>query len=211
MKTSTLALLMSAALISPALAQPPAAAPAPLEHDGSKIQGGAYVVEPNHTRVMFSILHLGFTTFYGQFSKASGTLNLDPKNPAASTFDITVPTETVSTNNTRLDGELRDKPWMDAAAYPTIEFKSTAVKKTGANTADVTGDFTFHGVTKPLTLQVKFIAAGPNPLSRKYTAGFGLTGHLKRSEWGMSNESPGISDEVELIISGAFEKAPAPK
>jgi polyisoprenoid-binding protein YceI len=156
--------------------------------------------------VMFAVSHKGFTTYYGQFSKASGTLDLDTKNPAASKFDITIPVETVSTTNAILDEELRNKPWMDAKTYPTITFKSTSVKPTGANTADVTGNFTFHGVTKPLTLKVRFNAAGMDPQEKKYTAGFDVSGRIKRSEFGMPVAVPLIGDDVDLIIAAAFVK-----
>src|ERR1035437_7930979 len=126
-----LSALAAAALATSALAQPPRPAPLVVEKDPAKIMGGAYVVEPSHTRVMFAVSHKGFTTWYGQFTHAAGTLNLDTKTPAASTFDITVPTETITTTNTTLDEELRSKVWMDATAYPTIEFKSGSVKTTG--------------------------------------------------------------------------------
>jgi len=202
------ATLAGSLVASSAIAQPPKAPPFVAEKDPTKILGGAYVVEPEHTRVMFAVSHKGFTTYYGQFSKASGTLNLDTKNPAASTFDITVPVATVSTTNSVLDGELREKPWMDATTYPTITFKSVSVKPTGPNTADVTGAFTFHGVTKPLTLKVKFNGAGMDPQEKKYTAGFDVSGQLKRSEYGMPVAVPLIGDDITLIISGAFVKAP---
>jgi polyisoprenoid-binding protein YceI len=203
-----LSALLAAALATSALAQPPKAPPFVVERDPSKITGGAYVVEPSHTRVMFGVSHKGFTTYYGQFSKVSGTLNLDTKNPAASKFDITVPVETISTTNTTLDEELRNKPWLDSKTYPSITFKSTSVKPTGANTADVTGDFTFHGVTKPLVLKVKFNAAGMDPQEKKYTAGFDVRGQLKRSDFGMPVAAPLIGDDVDLIIEAAFVTAP---
>jgi polyisoprenoid-binding protein YceI len=201
-----LSALAAAALATSALAQPPRPAPLVVEKDPAKIMGGAYVVEPSHTRVMFAVSHKGFTTWYGQFTHAAGTLNLDTKTPAASTFDITVPTETITTTNTTLDEELRSKVWMDATAYPTIEFKSGSVKTTGPTTADVTGDFTFHGVTKPLTLHVKFNAAGMDPQDKMYVAGFEVSGDLKRSEWGFKTGVPLLGDDVHLIISAAFKK-----
>ncbi len=204
--TTVLPALMAAAIAVPALAQPPKPPPFKAETDPSQIQGGAYVVEPMHTRVMFGVSHKGFTTYYGQFTGASGALTLDTKNPAASTFDIKVPTETVSTTNATLDEELKSKIWMDATSYPTIEFKSTSVKPTGSNTADVTGDFTFHGVTKPLTLHVKFNGAGMDPQDKIYVAGFQVSGTLKRSEWGFKTGVPLLGDDVDLIIAAAFKK-----
>ncbi len=203
-----LSALLATVFATAALAQAPKDPLDYLVKDPAKVPAGAYVIEPAHTRVMFGVMHKGFTLYYGQFSNVSGTMSLDPKALAASKFDISVPTATVSTTNSVLDGELRDPMWMDAAKYPTITFKSKSVKSTGPSTADVTGDFTFHGVTKPLTLKVKFNAAGPDPMSHKYTVGFGVTGRIKRAEYNFATEEPILGDDVDLIISAAFVKAP---
>jgi polyisoprenoid-binding protein YceI len=84
-------------------------------------------------------------------------------------------------------------------------FKSTKVTETGKDAAKVTGDLTFHGVTKPVTLAVKFNGAGTNPLDKKYTAGFEVSGKIKRSDFGMKTYVPLIGDDVDLIISAGFE------
>lgn len=205
MKTTTLlCALMAAALVSPALAQaPPPFVP---EKDPAKVKDGAYVVEPDHTRVMFGISHKSFTTFYGEFRDVSGTLNLNTKNPAASTFDLKVPVKTISTQIEHLNEELRHKPWLDADTWPEITFKSTAVKPTGPGTADVTGNFSFHGVTKPLTLHVKFNAAGDDPNDHYYVAGFTVTGGFERSDFGFKTAVPMIGDHIDLMIQAAFKK-----
>jgi polyisoprenoid-binding protein YceI len=205
LKTTTLlCALMAAALVSPALAQaPPPFVP---EKDPAKVKDGAYVVEPDHTRVMFGISHKSFTTFYGEFRDVSGTLNLNTKNPAASTFDLKVPVKTISTQIEHLNEELRHKPWLDADTWPEITFKSTAVKPTGPGTADVTGNFSFHGVTKPLTLHVKFNAAGDDPNDHYYVAGFTVTGGFERSDFGFKTAVPMIGDHIDLMIQAAFKK-----
>jgi len=172
-------------------------------HTGSQVKPGNYVLEPSHTRVLFSTTHLGFTTWYGEFTNTTGTLKLDPINPAASALSVVIRTNSVSTSNTRLDGELVE--WFDATTYPTIAFVSTSVAPTGPNTADVTGNLTFHGVTKPVTLSVSFNGAGTNPMDKKYTAGFEVSGDLKRADFGVTKDEPFIGDDVKLIISAAFE------
>ena len=109
--------------------------------------------------------------------------------------------------NAKLKEELDGDQWLDAAKYPDITFKSTKVAKTGADTAKVTGEFTLHGVTKPLTLNVKFNGAGTNPLDKTYTSGFEATGMIKRSDYGVKTYVPLIGDDVDIMISAAFEKA----
>ncbi|WBO60144.1 YceI family protein [Acidocella sp. MX-AZ03] len=168
------------------------------------MKAGTYSVEPTHTRILFAVDHMGFTTWYGDFTNAAGTLTLDPKKLSASSFDITVPTDSVTTTNTTLDGELKSPEWFDAAKYPTIEFKSEKIVRTGKDTALVTGEFTFHGVTKPLTLRAKFNAGGINPLSKQYTIGFNLSGSLKRSDFNQKTYLPLIGDNVAITISAAF-------
>ena len=128
MKIPTLAAL-AVTLAVPALAQTPAA-----------VQSGAYKIEPAHTQVLFGVLHLGFTTYHGSFSGASGALTLDSGNPAASKLEVSVPTASVWTPSAKLNEELKSPQWLDAAKYPAMTFHSTAVTPTGPTTADVTGD-----------------------------------------------------------------------
>jgi polyisoprenoid-binding protein YceI len=173
------------------------------------VQAGAYTVEPNHTRVLFAVSHFGFTTYYGEFVGASGALSLDPKNIGKSHLEVTVPVSGISTPSDKLTGELKGADWFDAAQFPTISFKSTAIAPTGADTADITGDLTMHGVTRQVTLKAKFNAAGVSPVDKAYTTGFEVSGHVKRTDFGVSKYAPYIGDDVHLIISAAFEHAPS--
>jgi polyisoprenoid-binding protein YceI len=185
----------------------PVHASAQASADPAKVQAGSYAVEPNHTRVMFAVNHLGFTTYYGNFTGVSGSLQLDPAKPETSQVSVSIPVASVTTTNAVLDAELKSPAWLNAAADPTIAFKSTKVVVTGANTADITGDLTLHGVTKPVTLAAKFNASGPNPMSHKVTVGFDATAHLTRSDFGVKTYVPMIGDQVDVIISAAFEKS----
>jgi polyisoprenoid-binding protein YceI len=168
------------------------------------VKAGTYQVESSHTRVLFAVSHMGFTTWYGNFTGVTGSLTLNPKDLAGVKFDIVIPANSVTTTNAKLDGELNSPEWFDTAKYPAIEFKSGKVVRTGHDTANVTGELTFHGVTKPETLHVTFNAAGMNPLSKQYTAGFNATGVLKRSDFNQSTYVPLIGDDVTLTISAAF-------
>jgi polyisoprenoid-binding protein YceI len=188
------------------LAAAPGAVLAQATTDPTTVQAGTYAIEASHTRVVFSVNHLGFSTYFGDFTGAQGSLTLDPKAPAASKLQVTLPAASVSTTNTILDGELKSADWLDAAKFPTLGFVSTKVTPTGADSATVTGDLTLHGVTKPVTLQVKFHGAGTNPLRRAYTVGFDAHATIKRSDFGVTKYVPLVSDEVEITISAPFEK-----
>lgn len=183
------------------MAQAPVANPAP-----AAVQAGTYAAETNHTRVQFSVSHMGFSDWYGDFTGVQGTLKLDPKALAKSSVTVTIPVARVSTTNATLDGELKDPNWFDAAKYPTITFASTKVTSTGARTALITGNLTFHGVTRPVVLKANFLASGTNPMTKGYTVGFNATTAFKRSDFGVKTYLPLIGDTVSLRISAAFEK-----
>ncbi|WP_240759291.1 YceI family protein [Lichenicoccus roseus] len=190
--------------LAPALAA--AQAPSPASSDPASVQGGSYAIEPNHTQVLFSVSHMGFSTFHGQFTQSSGSLSLDAKSPADSRFEIHVPTRSVLTSNAKLTGELKSDAWLNAKADPDITFRSTRVTPTGNGEADVAGDLTLHGQTHPVTLHARLVGAGVNPLDKKYTVGFDLSGTLQRSDFGVKTYVPLIGDTVTLTIAGVFEK-----
>ena len=184
----------------PANAQAPAASTKP-----DDVKSGTYKADTDHTRIIFSLSHLGFTTYYGEFSGASGSLTVKQGNPAATTVEIKLPTASISTTSPVLTGELKTADWLDASKFPEITFKSTRVVANGS-TAEVTGDLTFHGVTKPVTLSVRFNAAGIDPIDKTYTVGFDATGRIRRSEFGVKAYVPAIGDEVSLLLSAEFKQ-----
>jgi polyisoprenoid-binding protein YceI len=190
-----------AALAAPhALAQQ---APAPA---ATMPQSGSYKLDKRHAKILWGASHFGFSTYYGQFTDFDASLTLDAATPANSKLSVTVQTTSLATNDPALDKHLNSADFFDTAAHPTATFTSKAVRRTGARTADVTGDFTLLGVTKPLTLAVTFNGAGVGP-AKKPVAGFSATGTIKRSDYGMKYAIPNVADEVKLIISGEFNPA----
>lgn len=193
------ATLLSAA---PALAQIPGATQNPAD-----IKAGAYVLDASHGKISWSVKHLGFSTYVGQFTGVEAKLNIDPAKPDATTLDVTIDTNSVGTLNPALDAHLKKADFLDTAKYPTATFKSTGLKRTGDKTAEVTGDLTLHGVTKPVTLDIVFNQAGVAPTDKKYTLGFDGKAVIKRSEFGVSTFVPMVSDEVTLYLEGEFKPA----
>jgi polyisoprenoid-binding protein YceI len=182
------------------------AGPAPTPTDPKAVQSGAYAVEPKHTRVQFAVSHMGFTDWYGDFSGVSGSLTLNAAKPALSQVDVTIPVGSIATTNATRDGELKSDQWLDAGRYPTVRFVSTKVVVTAPNRANITGNLTLHGVTRPVTLSARFNSAGVNPLDHAYTVGFNATGVIHRTDFGVKTYVPLIGDETTLIISAAFER-----
>ncbi|MGE5722629.1 MAG: YceI family protein [Sphingomonadales bacterium] len=191
-------------LCVPAVAQtPPMTVPgAP---DVSRVVAGNYKADPNHTQVEWTVNHFGLSMFHGFFAESTGTLTLDPAHPAAAAVTMEIPIAKVLTTSAALNDGLRSPNFFDAAKYPTATFTSTKVVPTGT-TATIYGNLTLHGVTKPVVLQASFTGAGDNPMSKTPTVGFEATGTIKRSDWGINQYVPLISDQVDLRITVAFER-----
>jgi polyisoprenoid-binding protein YceI len=171
-------------------------------------ESGSYALEPNHAEIVFSVSHFGYSNYFGQFPGATGTLTLDGADPAKSEVDVSVPTATVLTASPKLNDELKSADWLDSTAFPTMKYHSTKIVMTGPTTADVYGDLTLHGVTKPLMLKATFKRGGVFAMNRKYMIGFDAVGHLKRSDFGVSKYAQmGLGDDVDLIISAPFVKS----
>jgi polyisoprenoid-binding protein YceI len=185
-----------------------AAPPAAVSTNPGSVPAGTYKVEPTHTRVQFTVSHLGFTDWWGDFTGVSGSLVLDPARLAASHVDIAIPVASVSTTNATLDGELRSADWFDAARYPTIRFVSNRVVRTGPAKATIYGNLTLHGVTRPVALDARFVGAGPNPMSKAFTIGFNATTTIRRSDYGVKMDVPLVGDATAIRVSAAFEKIP---
>ena len=171
-------------------------------------QSGKYTLETSHAEVIFSLSHFGFSNYFGQLPGATGSLTLDGANPAGSQVDISVPVSSVMTASTKLNEELVSKDWLDAGAYPTMTFHSTRIVMTSGTTADIVGDLSLHGVTKPMTLKATFKKGAVFAMNQKYMVGFDAIGHIKRSDWGVDKYSKmGLGDDVDLMISAPFVKA----
>lgn len=172
----------------------------------AEVQSGAYKFEPSHSKITWSVTHFGYSTYAGQFPRLEGTLKLDAQDVTKSVVDVTINTAAVGTLDEALDKHLKTADFLDVEKFPTATFKSTSVKKTGANTADITGALTLHGVTKPVVVKATFNQAGPNPMSKIYTLGFDAKAVIKRSDFGISTYVPAISDEVTLVIEAELQK-----
>ena len=162
----------------------------------------AYTIDPAHSFVMFRIKHLDLGYVYGRYNEFSGSLQLDEADPAASSVSIEVKAASVDTGVKQRDDHLRSPDFFNVEQFPTITFKSTAVKKVDDKRFDVTGDMTIHGVTKPVTVRMEKIGAGKDPWG-KTRVGFEGTVELKRLEFGVAGTPDMVSDDLRLIL--AFE------
>ncbi len=173
------------------------------------VRAGTYVLDSEHGKITWSVDHLGLSTYYGQFVNVAAELTLDPANPANSRLTATVPLTDVDSNSDGLDSHLQTADFFDAANHPTATFVATSivVDQEDPTEAEVNGELTLRGVTRPVTLDVEFNAAGM--FRGRYKVGFDGEATIRRSEFGISYALPAVGDEVELHIEGEFVLQPA--
>lgn len=188
MKNSAKALLISSALALTTVAS--AALPNQWQLDNS------------HTRVGFSVNHLGFSTTMGHFNDVKGVVNYDVKAPSKTNMSFTIATDSIDTNWDARDEHLKKAEFFNVAKYPTMTFKSTSVKFINPQQAKVTGDFTMLGQTKPLTLDVTLNKIANSPLTKEPVIGFRATGNIDRAAYGMTAFADGITTNVPIQIDG---------
>ena len=171
------------------------------------VPSGTYAIEPTHTSVLFGISHLGFSNYHGRFNTVAGDVQFDAKTPEKSTLSVTIDTASIDTNNAELEGKLKGADWFDTAKFPKATFISTKVEKLNDSKGIITGDFTLHGVTKPVKLDVTFNGAGNNPFTQKPALGFSAKGAIKRSDFGINAYLPAVGDDVSIAIEAELQLA----
>ncbi len=168
-----------------------------------------FTLESPHTQILFSVSHLGFSHSYGKFTGYEGTIVFDPAAPATSSVDVTIDAKSVDLNNEKWNDHVKSADILDVEKFPSITFKSTKIEVTGEKTANITGDLTIHGVTKPVVLATVFNKLDKHPMKGDVVAGFSATASFKRSDFGVSYGLPNVGDDMNIIIE--VETNPAEK
>lgn len=211
--------ILPAICLAALVATMPLGAQPAMQKPGSKsvaaISAGTYQADPNHTLVTWQVDHMGFTPYTGLFGSVTGTLELDPKRPAAAKVDVTIPVAKVTTASAALTAHLlragkdtTTKPDFFGADPAPARFVSTSVKALGKDRAVITGNLTLNGVTKPVVLTATFYGAGtlPEMMGGKESVGFTARATIKRSDFGLGFGVPMVSDAVALDIAAGFMK-----
>ena len=217
------ALALLAACNKPAAeAEAPAAAPAAVEAEAAapSVPAGVYKLDPTHAFMTWTISHIGFSNYSAKFTKYDVTITLDPADLSKSKVVASIDPRSVRTDypadykgthpqtgfNSWDEDIANAGDKLNAGKFPTITFTSTSVQPTGARTAKVTGDLTFLGVTKPVTLDATVIGgAERHPMTGAPVVGFNAVGKFNRSDFGMA-KGP-LGDEVTFRFDGEFQGA----
>ncbi|HUK04546.1 MAG TPA: YceI family protein [Burkholderiales bacterium] len=168
----------------------------------------SFTIDSFHSFPHFTVGHLGMSQLYGRFDKTSGKMTVDTAAKTGS-VDIAIEAASVDTGDSERAGRprtrdehLRSPDFFNAQEFPRLTYKGKTARWTGDSPAEVVGELTLLGVTKPVTLKVEHWKCGPDPRTqgKRYMCGANATGSLKRSDFGMKFAIPGVGDEIHLLI-----------
>lgn len=199
-------LALAALLAGPGLAQDAAApgdgAAAPDAAARAGIIAGTYQFDPEHSQIVFSYDHMGFSTSHGFVNGLEGSVTLDPEKPANSTVEAQFPMSAIRTIAPALDGHMFGEDLVSAATPDTVvTFRSTRVEPREGDEADVHGELTLNGVTREVKLEVELNKTGTNPMTNLPAVGFSIEGSILRSDFNMGGFAPAVSDELKIKIA----------
>jgi polyisoprenoid-binding protein YceI len=156
-----------------------------------------------HSSVTFAVRHMMVTTVRGQFQGVTGSIELDPANPAAASVEASIDATSISTGVADRDNHLRSADFLDAANFPVITFRSTSVEPTADNGARITGDLTIRGTTRPVVLNAEYLGQHKS-LYGDMRAGFSATTKINREDfgltWNQALEAGGVLVGKEITI-----------
>jgi len=168
--------------------------------DLSKVPSGNYRLDKNHGYITFSYAHMGFSHPFVHWRDFDVALTLDANDAARSSVTVSIQSQSIETGVEELDKRLRGASYFNVKKFPEIRFVSRSIRMSGTDRAQITGDLTIKDVTRPVTLEARLNKAGRHPLSRRPAIGISATATLRRSEWGLKQYVPMVSDEVQLMI-----------
>jgi polyisoprenoid-binding protein YceI len=169
------------------------------------LRAETFAVDPTHSEVSFQIRHM-VSQVRGRFNDFSGTVQLDPKNLAASSVDFHIKATSIDTNVADRDKHLRSADFFDVEKYPEITFRSESIQPAGKDKYNVTGTLTLHGVSKKVTLPVTLGGQVKDPWGNT-RAGFEIETTLDRKDygivWNKALDSGGVmlGDDVKVAIN----------
>jgi len=168
---------------------------------GAHAQTGTstWQIDPVHSNAQFSVRHFGISNVQGEFTRLSGTVQLDEHDISKSSVTASIDVTSIDTRSTKRDDDLKSAKFFDVANFPTMTFQSTKIWATGEGTAKMTGNLTMHGVTKEVTFDV----GGPTAaveVMHGTRRGASATAKIKRQDFGVSADSGMVGDEVTITL-----------
>jgi polyisoprenoid-binding protein YceI len=159
----------------------------------------SFTIDPTHTAQTFSYNHMGFSTQTHGFDRSSGKITID-RTAKTGSVNVVIDAKSVDGGSALFTGHLQGEEFFNAEKFPEITFKSTTVKFEGDKPVSVDGNLTVKGITKPVTLKLTHFVLQPNGMVKRDAIGASASAVIKRSEFGMAQYVPYVSDELTLNI-----------
>lgn len=166
----------------------------------------AWTNDDAHSQLGFTVKHLGIADVSGTFNDFDVKITSTKPDFSDAVVELTAQTASINTRVGDRDAHLKSPDFFNVEKYPTLSFKSTSLKKAGKNSYKLAGNLTLNGVTKPVTMDMVYNGTVENAMNKKQTAGFQVTGTIKRSDFNLGSgfPAPMISDEVRIKADGEF-------
>lgn len=167
---------------------------------------GVWNNDDAHSQLTFTVKHLGITDVTGTFNDFDVSIQSKKADFSDAVVELTAKVASIDTRVEARDNHLKSADFFDAEKYPELHFKSTAIRKITPTKFRLTGPLTMHGVTKTVSVVMDHTGTVENAMNKKQTAGFRVTGVIKRSDFGIGAgfPPPMISDEVRIKADGEF-------
>ncbi len=171
------------------------------------VQAQSYNIDPGHTYPSFEADHLGLSFWRGKFTKTTGKVVLDRGSSTGGSIDITIEASSIDFGHAKMNENARGKDMFNVEQFPTVTYKSRALKFDGEKLVAVEGDMTLLGVTKPMPLKVTHFKCAMHAMLKREVCGVDASARLDRSDYGLSYGVPRFSPEVKLQIQAEAIRA----
>jgi polyisoprenoid-binding protein YceI len=160
----------------------------------------------NHSKLTFSVTHMGISDVDGLFNKFEASAIANKADFSDAVFELSVEVPSINTQVEMRDNHLRSADFFEVEKYPSMTFKSTSITKVSKDKYKLNGNLTLRGITKPVTMDLWYRGTNVDAKTNKSTAGFQLTGIIKRSDFNVGPKFPApmLSDEVKIKADGEF-------
>jgi polyisoprenoid-binding protein YceI len=171
-------------------------------------------IDPNHSAAQFAVRHMGISKVQGQFTKVTGTVELDEKDITKSSVNATIDVSSVDTRVEGRDNDLRSPNFFDVAKYPSMTFQSKKVTQSGSGTLQIVGDLTMHGVTREVTLAVDGPSSAIKDPGGNLRRGFEATTKIVRQDFGLTYDRAlgtgelVVGNEISITLDIEIVKKP---
>lgn len=159
-----------------------------------------YRFDQVHSQVQFRVSHLGFSMSEGEFHEIEGGFRFDAEDWSKSICDVRIGVASIDLDDDAWNRTLLGERWFDAERYPQMRYRCLAVVREGERDGRIEGELSLRGITRPVTLRLRFNRAGVHKYSLQQVAGFEAHATLKRSDFGMTRFLPEIGDDIEIRL-----------